>query len=205
MIFSKWHINCFLNCMINENRHVETEKKNLWNVIVTVYNDGFKDAIHTLRKYGVVRATNFFNVLVMQVEDVDKFLQIAASEMPEKSCLEYGIASINPAMRTFTFNSRQEFEDKIKRIADEWVDKLAGKSFYVRMHRRGFKEKLLSLNEEQFLAMHLMNALKERGQNAKVTFTDPDYVIDVETINNQGFLSIWSRADMNAYPFLNLD
>ncbi|MDD4976758.1 MAG: THUMP domain-containing protein [Bacteriovorax sp.] len=191
--------------MINENIDVITEKKFSWNVIVTLYKEGFKDAIHALSPHGVVRATNFFNVLVMHVEDMDKFLHDFAIEMSEKPYLGNSISRLTPVMRALTFNSREEFEDKAKRIADEWVDLIAGKTFYVRMHRRGFREKISSLDEEQFLDRHLLKSLDERGLAAKITFTDPDFIIDVETLNNQGSLSIWSRDDIKAYPFLHLD
>lgn len=181
------------------------EKKPSWNVIVTIREQGLRDARRALRQFGTVEVSSFFNVLVMHVEDLDEFLHDFALVFSKKPYLEDSISRVTPVMRSFIFNSRDEFEHKVMRITEVWLDRLTDKTFYVRMHRRGFKESMKSVEEEQFLDRYILNSLKERGTSAKVSFSDPDYVIDIESLNNQGGLSIWSRDEMKLYPFLNLD
>ena len=35
--------------------------------------------------------------------------------------------------------------------------------------------------------------------------TDPDAILAVETIGTEGGMSLWTREDLTAYPFLGLD
>lgn len=182
-----------------------TEKKPSWNVIVTVHEEGFREAKRALRVFGVVEISSFYNVLIMHVVDVHDFLRDFASEFSQNPYLVRRICRVTPVMRSFIFNSREEFEGKIKRHVEEWLDQLTNKTFYVRMHRRGFKESMKSVEEEQFLDWYILSRLKERGTSGKISFVDPDFVIDIETLNNQAGLSIWSREDLKVYPFLNID
>ncbi|MGZ3788397.1 MAG: THUMP domain-containing protein [Bacteriovorax sp.] len=196
--------------MQNENIDATTEalttlKTPPWNVLITLRGEGMKEAKRSLRQFGAIHLTDFFNVLVMHVEDIDEFLHDFAFEFLRRPYLKESISRVAPVMRTFNFNSREEFENKAKQLAGQWPDRIAGKTFYVRMHRRGFKESMKSLVEEQFLDRYILKSLQERGESAMVSFTDPDFIIDVESLNNQAGLSIWSRDDLLAFPFLNLD
>ena len=40
-----------------------------WNVVVTVYQDGFRRALRALQKFGKAERSPYHNVLVMKVED----------------------------------------------------------------------------------------------------------------------------------------
>lgn len=197
--------------MQNENINVTPtvpltiDKMPSWNVIVTVREEGLRDAKRILRQFGTVEVSSFFNVLLVRVEDVSEFLHDFAGEFSKKPYFEDSISRVTPVMRSFVFNSRDEFENKVKRHTEEWLDRLTKKTFYVRMHRRGFKESMKSVNEEQFLDRYILNSLQERGTSAKVSFEDPDYIIDIESLNNQAGISIWSRDDIRAYPFLHPD
>jgi tRNA(Ser,Leu) C12 N-acetylase TAN1 len=86
-----------------------------------------------------------------------------------------------------------------------WLPRLQGASFHVRMHRRGFKQAMSSQVEERFLDHAMLDALAELGHPGRIIFDDPDMIIDVETVGNRAGLSIWSRADLERYAFLKLD
>jgi hypothetical protein len=73
------------------------------------------------------------------------------------------------------------------------------------MHRRGFKGKLRSLEEEQFLDDILLEALKKAGTPGHITFENPDAVIAVETIANWAGISLWTRDQLQRYPFIRID
>lgn len=70
----------------------------------------------------------------------------------------------------------------MKETVSEWVPQLEGKGFHVRMHRRGFKGRLSSLEEEKMLDEFLLELTKERGNPGHVTFEGPDVIIAVETV-----------------------
>jgi tRNA(Ser,Leu) C12 N-acetylase TAN1 len=85
------------------------------------------------------------------------------------------------------------------------VADLRGKSFHVRLHRRGFKGRLSSQNEEGFLDGVLLEALEQSGTPGRITFADPDAIIAVETVDGQAGLSLWTREEMQRYPFIRPD
>ncbi|MGZ3770378.1 MAG: hypothetical protein ACXVCP_11205 [Bdellovibrio sp.] len=184
---------------------VKPEKQPKWNVVVTLREHGLKDAKRALKPYGAVTVTNFFNVLVMQVEDIQDFLHDFAFDYNRKPFLQDSISRLIPIMRSFIFNSREEFETKVNLIVEEWINRIEGKSFYVRMHRRGFKETMSSLDEELSLDNFILTKIHEKEKSARISFSDPDFIIDLETINNQAGISLWSREDLKNYSFLNID
>ena len=44
-----------------------------WNVIITIFQDGFRCAIRALHKLGPVERSPYHNVLLMAVEDPHRF------------------------------------------------------------------------------------------------------------------------------------
>ena len=76
-------------------------------------------------------------------------------------------------MRSFEFQSAEEFEDKAKSIVLEWLPRLAGRSFHVRLHRRGARHALRTPDVERRLDDALLDALQEAGTPGKLSFSDP--------------------------------
>lgn len=175
-----------------------------WNLIITVRKDGFKDAKRALRHYGTISATQFFNVLVAHVDNLSDFLHDFSQEFFRHSFLQDRISRITPLLNTFTFDSKKDFENKIKEIITPWIPRLKENSFHVRIHSRGVQE-LSTLEEEQFLDRFIMETLHSQNASAHVSFKNPDFIIDVETINKEAGVSIWSAAELREHPFINLD
>lgn len=176
-----------------------------WNVVVTVYDGGYAKALHLLEQFGPVSKTAFYNILLMRTTDGRQLLEalkeLAAREPDSTSPL----ARVIPVMFTFTFQTATEFETKARQTVSNWLPALAGKGFHLRMHRRGFKGKLSSMDEERFLDQYLLDALTLAGTPGHIDFTNPDAVIALETIGPQAGLSLWTRADLQRYPLLHLD
>lgn len=86
-----------------------------------------------------------------------------------------------------------------------WTSELAGKRFHVRLHRRGFKGRLSSPEEERQLDVALLQALEQAGSPGKVAFDDPDTIVAIETVGNRAGLSLWTREDLRRFPLLGLD
>ncbi len=176
-----------------------------WNVVATVRGERFRDAVKLLETFGPVGRTDFFNVLVLRADDIPGTLERLRDRLEQEPATGSILARFIPLTRTFIFNSATEFEARAAEIAAGWIPDLAGKSFHVRMCRRGFKGKMSSMDEEHFLDGHLLGLLEEAGTPGRITFADPDAVIAVETVGPRGGLSLWSREELARYPFLGLD
>lgn len=176
-----------------------------WNVIVSVKDGGYKTARQFLHEYGQIRSTDFYNVLIMSVESIDDFLEDMHALYDMKVPALKVISRLVPATRRFTYQTPEEFETKARDIVMQWLDDLAGRKFYVRMHRRGFKGKLSSQEEERFLDTFILAELEKRSQSAQIDFSDPDRVISVETLGPEAGLSLWTHDQIARYPFLRLD
>lgn len=176
-----------------------------WNVVVSVYEHQYVQALKLLDKLGPVSRTGYFNVLVMKVEDIAHFLETLRQWANEDREILSVLARVMPVTQTFTFQTVEEFESKARAASLTFVPALAGKHFHLRMHRRGFKGRLSSQNEERFLDDILLQALDEMGKPGRITFEDPDAIIALETVDSRAGLSLWSREAMTRYPFLHLD
>jgi tRNA(Ser,Leu) C12 N-acetylase TAN1 len=176
-----------------------------WNVIISVNDKGFKRAFEVLPEYGTVKKTDFYNVLLMKVDDVPQFIDnLRNRSIQEPGYLSF-MSRLVPVTTAFIFRSPEEFEMKAKDIVLDWVTELAGKSFHVRMRRRGFKGRLSSLDEEHFLDNILLESMVTKGKPGRITFEDPDAIIAVETVAQWAGLSLWKREDLKQYPFIRLN
>jgi len=177
-----------------------------WNVVVTV-NDRIARyrAQRGLKQFGNVETTAFHNVIVMQVAEVRAFMAALADLMSRDMTLLNDVSRLMPAQATFDFDTREEFEAKASAIILGWAERLAGKTFHIRLHRRGMGDKLSSLSEEKLLDTALLNRLAEMGHPGRIAFADPDFVIDIETVTDRAGLSIWEREELRRYHFLRVD
>lgn len=173
-----------------------------WNVIISVRERGYTMARAILRNYGKVQRTSFHNLLVMKVESPSSFLAALEQRLRENPDLLAYASRIVPLTDAFDFESVSDFEDHARKIISQWAPRLAGRSFYVRMHRRGLKGLIVSPNEEHVLDDCLLDALNQVGTPARLSFEDPDAIVDVETLDHRAGLSLWSREDLKRYPFL---
>lgn len=177
-----------------------------WNVIVTVTERGYQPARRLLKPYGHIEKSRFLNVLVMQVEDIALFLEAMRSLYEESPPELNYVGRIVPVTQRFRFQSPAEFEEKAREALSQWLDELAGRHYYLRMHRRGFKGRLSSQEEECLLATSLQEALAGRGSAAaKVDFEGAERVVALETLGQEAGLSLWTREQIERYPFLRLE
>lgn len=176
-----------------------------WNVVITVHDGKFIRACQLLDRFGKIKRTGFYNVLVMKVEDVAAFQEQFADLAAIVPDILKVIARIMPIAKAFEFQSPEAFESEAREVALQWAPQLAGKSFHVRMHRRGFKEALPSQQEERMLDHALLDTLEHARAPGRIDFEDPDFILDVETVGQRAGMSLWTREDLHRYPFLKLD
>jgi len=178
---------------------------NDWNVVITVYDDGYNQARKLLERHGKVDRTDYFNILLMQTADPRQLLDSLQEEADRDPDSIRPLARVMPVVQTFTFQTAADFEAKARKAVWDWLPELGGKSFHLRMHRRGFKGKLSSMDEERFLDTYLLEALEMAGTEGEITFDDPDAILALETVGPRAGLSLWTREDLERYPLLHLD
>ncbi|GFO54996.1 hypothetical protein GMSM_20030 [Geomonas sp. Red276] len=176
-----------------------------WNVVVTVHDEGYGKAQRILEHYGTVSAIDYFNILVMRVPDPRWMLDRLHRDGERDDELLAPLSRVMPVYETFSFQEPHEFEAKARQAAGAWLTGLEGKSFHVRMHRRGFKGRLSTMEEERFLDSYLLETLEMSGNPGSITFDDPDAIIAVETIGPRAGLSLWTREELGRYPLLHMD
>ena len=175
-----------------------------WNVVVKVHEHSFSPTYLLLEKFGKVYQSDFENVLLLKVDSVSGFLENFNDRLVKEPDLIKNFARIVPLTSTFAFQSVTEFETKAKEVVLDWLSKLADKSFYVDMHRLGFKSQISSDDEEDFLDRTILEELARMGSSGQIDFEDPDVLVAVETVSGQAGLACWSREDLQRYPWLKL-
>jgi tRNA(Ser,Leu) C12 N-acetylase TAN1 len=176
-----------------------------WNVVATVHEGGYNQGKRFLEQFGPVHRTDFYNILVMRVGDHQLFLE-ALRERTERNTEGFtSLARVIPVVETFTFQTPAEFETKSRHAVCAWLPVLANKGFHLRMHRRGLKGKLSSMDEERFLDTYILEALALAGTPGHINFDSPDAIIALESIGPRAGLSLWSSEELERYPCLHLD
>lgn len=175
-----------------------------WNVLVKVKEHSFSPAYLQLEKLGKVYQSDFENLLLIKVPDIPQFLTSFNQKLEENSNLIDLFARIVPVTNTFNFQSAKEFESKAKKIVLDWTQILAGKKFYVRMHRIGYKDRIDRHEEETFLDLVILQQLEKIGNPGRIGGIDPDVIIAVETVTERAGLACWTRQDLQDYPWLGL-
>ena len=176
-----------------------------WNIVVTIYQEGFKRALRALQDIGPAEGGPYHNVLVMKVDDPMAVLDAVERLTEGRPALYDAIARVAPAIRTFDFSSAEDFKDNAKSIVLEWLPSLAGKSFHARLHRRGPKLELHAPDVERFLNDVIIGATAKAGLPGRISFTDPDAVIVIDTVDDRAGLAMWTREDIAHHRLLRPD
>ena len=161
-----------------------------WNVVISVYQDGFRRALRALKEFGPVERSPYHNVLLMRVEDPTALLDAIERGTEENTALYDAISRVAPAMRTVEFHSVEEFTERLKPILLEWLPRLTGSSFHVRLHRRGDRHDLRTPDAERLFDDLLLDATAAAGAPCKISFTDPDAVIAIDTVDDRAGIGL---------------
>jgi tRNA(Ser,Leu) C12 N-acetylase TAN1 len=171
-------------------------------VVISIYQTGFRRAIRALQELGPVERSPYHNVLIMNVEEPLALLEEMERLTEERPALYDAISRVAPAMHSFTFGSAEELKDTAGSVLLEWLPRLAGRTFHVRLHRRGSGRELPTPETERFLDDAILNATTAAGQPAHVSFTDPDAVVTIDTIDDRAGMSLWTRDDLLRHRLL---
>ena len=176
-----------------------------WNVVISIYQDGFRRVIHALKDLGTVERSLYYNVLVMKADDAIGLLESVERKTEESPALYDAISRVAPAMRNFEFRSADEFKEKAGSMLREWSQRLAGRSFHVRLHQRGAIHELETSDTEKFLDDTALAATSEIGAPGKLSFTDPDIVVAIDTVDDRAGVALWAREDLARHRLLRPD
>ncbi len=91
-----------------------------WNVIITVFQGGYRRALRALRELGPVERSPYHNVLVMKVDDPAGLLSAVETRTRESPALYDAISRVAPAHRTFDFQTCDDLLTRVKVVIDEW-------------------------------------------------------------------------------------
>jgi tRNA(Ser,Leu) C12 N-acetylase TAN1 len=177
---------------------------NDWNVVITLHEGYFRKAGQFLQKFGKVGRTDYFNVLAMKTEDPFHLLELLQDHLaadPESLAF---LARLVPISHAFSFTSAQEFKDGAREAVRAMISRLQGKNFFVRLHRRGFKGRLSSTEEERFLDDYLLHLLEEKRAPGRISFSDPDAIINIETIGQRAGCTLFPREMLKKYSLLKI-
>ena len=167
-----------------------------WNVVVTVEPEHFDRAREVLEDLGPVSHTGFYNVLAAEVNDPTALVAwLLEREESEPGSLD-PFHRVVPIECAFTFQSPEEFEEKLREAALHFVPRLAGRAFHVRIHRRGFHGRIHSSDVERGLGDVLLETMAALGTPSEVRFEDPDAILVVETIGTRAGLALLEHEDM---------
>jgi tRNA(Ser,Leu) C12 N-acetylase TAN1 len=149
-----------------------------------------------------VKRSGFYNVLTMDVDDPAQLIAQIESLFAGHPQAGASVAHVFPAERCFDFSSPAEFASKARETALAWVPRLAGKSFHVRVHRRGRKGTLVSPDVERAVGDALIAAIHDAGSAARVAFDDPDAIVLIETVGGRAGMALLTRDDQRRHPLL---
>ena len=175
------------------------------NVVITTQPDEYRRASQLLERFGTVEPTDYFNVLLLTVANIDQFITKFSDQTVGDPRLLEAVSRVMPLQKKFSYEDVEDFEEKARQTALSFVDRLEGKAFHVRMHRRGLRHEISSQDEERSLDALLMGELERRGAPGRITFDDPDAILVVETVGNCAGMSLWNRDDLNRLAFLKTD
>jgi tRNA(Ser,Leu) C12 N-acetylase TAN1 len=175
-----------------------------WNVVASTEEGAYKQARRVLKRLGKVGDTPYHNVLVLLVTDLREALEALRSLSETDPQVRAWVRHFVPVSEAFWFMSPEQFETRAKEAVRAFLPQLAGKSFHVRMHRRGFKGRLEQHEEERVLGTTILEALAQTGATARVVFEDPDAVVIIETVGQRAGLAVWTREELARYPFLHV-
>jgi len=85
------------------------------------------------------------------------------------------------------------------------VAALTGSSLHVRLHRRGDRHDLPTPDAERSFDDFLLAATGAAGAPCKISFTDPDAVIAIDTVDDRAGVGLWSRKDLARHRLLRPD
>lgn len=156
-----------------------------------------------LRRHGPFRGGGYRNVAIGRVADMPAFLTALRDDLAGDPILAASVARVLPIVHVFQLDEHDPVAS-IEAALAPLHPRLASGSFYVRLERRGLHGTLHSSAAERALGATLWRLLESAGHTPRVTFTDPDVVVAIETLGPRAGIALLDRTLRQAYPFVRV-
>ena len=133
-----------------------------WNVLATSVEGARPVLMAGLRRLGVFRGAGYRNVSIGRVEDVPTFLADWRDAMAGDTILAAAVGRVLPIVRTFRIDQTDpaaSLLDAVEPLASD----IDGRSFYVRIARRGLHGLIDSSEVERSLGTALWRLIEAAG------------------------------------------
>lgn len=175
-----------------------------WNVVVTARSGHRRKLRRGLAPLLRLQRSGYRNVLTGLHEDPPMFLESLTVLLAEKPHLEATISRLMTVERSFSVDA-PSFEQQLATEIEPFLERIAGRSYHVRLERRGHKGRIHSKNCEVSLGSHIYERLAGQGFHPVVTFDDPDVIVVVEIIDDRAGIRLLTREDRTKFPLLKTD
>lgn len=167
-----------------------------WNV-VAVARDGLTGAaLEALKTVGEFRTAGYPRVLVGEVAPEGGLVETVAGCVAANPPLARTLHRVVPVEDAVLFDGDDVTETLCERF-EGMGERIAARSFHVRVHLRGLKGRLETPAVELALGGFLYDRAEALGRPPSVSFDDPDVVVAVEVVGRRvgyGFLEREQRA-----------
>lgn len=175
-----------------------------WNVLVTAQQGGQRRLRYALRRLVRLRTAGFRNVLIGRVPAPDALLSDLAALRTERPILDEWLGKVVPIERTFLVDVAR-FQEQLQEQVGHFLDRLAGRTFHVRVERRGHKGTINTHRCEQALGDYVCAALERSGIAPSVAFANPAAVLAVEVLGPVAGIGFVTREQRQRFPFVKMD
>ena len=166
-----------------------------WNLVVTAYGGRRHDLIHALRPIVRLRRAGYSEVHGRPHRRRGRVPRRDRGARRRGPLRAEVLARVVPVVAHVRRSRRPGSKPSSSPRRRRSLDALAGRSFHVRVERRGHRERRRSrIMLERGLGTALVEALRARGVTPHVTFDDPDLIVAVELIGAVGGIGLVSRA-----------
>jgi tRNA(Ser,Leu) C12 N-acetylase TAN1 len=175
-----------------------------WNLLVTSLEGQREALLAALRPLARFRRGGFPNVLVATVDDPVAFLGVLRDACAQSTVVRSSLGKAIPIDRTLRLTSPEAFRDEVGAALDALADRLTGRTFFVRIFRRGFRGLIDSTRLEGELGARLVAALEARGDRPRVRFDDSDVALVIETLRDEVGIAVLDRTLRATHPFVRV-
>ena len=175
-----------------------------WNILVTSLEGQREALLASLRALARFRRGGFPNVLVGTVENPRAFLETLRDAHASSPVIHAALGKAIPIDRMVRFADPATFIDDVTATLTPLVDRLVGRTFFVRVFRRGFRGTIDSTRAEGEIGARLVALLEAQGDRPRVRFTDPDLIIAIETLRDEVGIALLDRDVRLAHPFVRI-
>jgi tRNA(Ser,Leu) C12 N-acetylase TAN1 len=174
-----------------------------WNLIVTLIPGPLheRQLMGALSNLGRFWFTPFKDVLVGKVEDRVVFLETLRTAQQTGARWMLNLARVIPVDRRFHFTP-QTLSQQLKEAAASLLRPIPGRSFHVRLERRGLAGCVPTQQIEREVADYVFELAAAQGIELHGDFHDPDFVVAAETLEEEGGLGLIRRDIRTRYPFV---